>query len=265
MRDAISLVTRSLPSSTAPSRRDDVRRLHRRVLEPEELEQRLALGEVETGDRDEPVGGLEAPVVRVHRDAAGDLGGPRLQVVACRRPGRPVELARQPDEVLHLHSHRRGEQRDVDALPDARLAGAHQRCEHGRREQEPGGEVGHRDAAGTHRHPVSRRGVRGEQAGAGLRDEVVRRHAGERACFPERRHDAEHETGMAAVDRLPAEAERLGARRRRVVERHVRRGEQRLQPLPPDSVFRSSTTDRLPRLSGTKSLPSPGATGITCR
>ena len=110
------------------------------------------------------------------------------------------------------------------------------------------------------------RGVRGEQARAALRDEVVGGQPGERPVRAERGDDPDDERRVGRVQLVPGEAEGLRPRRRRVVDHDVR-GRDELAParpaLPVD--LRSSTTDRLPRFSGTKYRPNPGATGITCR
>ncbi len=211
----------------------DVRRLDRRIVETEQREERTPLREVEAGDGDEPVGGLEAAVVRVHRDAARDLvrscsklgavGGPRAG-------GLPV----QPDEILELHRERGGEERDVDELALARLPGAHESGEHARGEQEPCGEVGHRDSARPHGHVVAPRRVRREEPGASLGDEVVRRRVRERPRLAERAHASDHEHWMRFVHGLPVEPEPRGPLAREVVQHDggaAKKLRARLQPV----------------------------------
>ena len=219
----------------------------------------LRCAEVEAGDGKEAVGRLVAAVVRVHR-----RGRPRSRRPAPSRSARVAAAARadglalEPDEILDLHGERGTEQRDLDQLPLPTVRAAHERREHAGGEQVPGREVGHRDAAGPHRHPVTVRGMRGEQARAALRDEVVGRLPGERPVRPERGHDADDERRVRRVQPLPVEPERRRARRRRVVDDDVgcRR---RAWPSAarPGSDLRSSTTERLPRLSGTKKRPTP--------
>ena len=61
------------------------------------------------------------------------------------------------------------------------------------------------------------RGVRGEEAGAPLRHEVIGGTACERAVRAERRHDSDDERRVGCVQCIPAEPERLGPRSRAVV------------------------------------------------
>ena len=139
------------------------------------------LREVEAGDRDEAVGRLEAAVVRVHGDTACDLVRARVELRPIRGKRRvAVCLAVEPDEILELDRQRGSEERHLDELALPGLACADERGQHPGREQEAGGEVGHRDAAGADRHGVARASVRREQAGARLRDQVVGRRVRER-------------------------------------------------------------------------------------
>jgi hypothetical protein len=127
---------------------NDVRSHDRRIVEPEQRQEPLSLRQVEACDGHESVGCLEAAVVRVHRDATRNLVGPCLEV-------RPIgdrrvvvsSLAGEPDEILELHGERGRQQRDVDELALTRLASLHQRGEDSGCEQEPGGEIRHRDPA----------------------------------------------------------------------------------------------------------------------
>ena len=76
----------------------------------EQPEERLALGTIQTGDGDESVGGLVAAVVRVHREAAGDLVGAGPEVTPRCRGRRAFRFAVEPDEILDLHRESGGEQ-----------------------------------------------------------------------------------------------------------------------------------------------------------
>ena len=142
---------------------DEVRSLDRRVLDAEEPGEGAALGDVQARDRDEPVARLVAAVVRVHREPAADLVGTRGEVGGGRRTSRFTRLALEPDEVLHLHRERRGEQGDVHEPPDAGRAGGDERGENLAGEEVPGGEVGERDPAGADGHRVAGTCVRREQ------------------------------------------------------------------------------------------------------
>ena len=124
----------------------EIRRRDRRVLEPEEPEERLPLREVETGDREEAVGRLVAAVVRVHREAARDLVGAGLEIAARRGSGRPVGLAVEPDEILDLHRERGTEERHLDEPTLSPAPRRDERGEHAGREQVPGREIGHRES-----------------------------------------------------------------------------------------------------------------------
>ena len=134
---------------------------------------------------------------------------------------RRIRLAREPDEILQLHGERGGEERDVDELARPGLPRVDERREDAGREEEARGEVGHRDPAGTNRDRVPARGMRGQEAGSRLGDEVVGRRARERPRGPERRDAADDERRVRRVDIVPPEPETSRALRREVVHDDV--------------------------------------------
>ena len=134
----------------------EVGRVDGLVVEAEQGQEGLPLREVQTRDGEVPVRGLEAAVVRVHRDTAAISAARASRCGAICSPWkRGVRLSREPDEILDLDRHRRRQERDVDELSLAGLARADERGEHSGREQEAGREVGHRDPARAHRHVVA--------------------------------------------------------------------------------------------------------------
>ena len=179
------------------------------VVEPEQRQERLALREVQAGDRDEPVGGLEAAVVRVHRQAGGDLVGPRVEVQRSARTtlAASVSPASQTRSCSCTASAAASSETSTSSpSPVSRARTSAARTP--RREEEARGEVGHRDPAGAHRDAVPARSVRGQEAGARLRDEVVGRSARERPVRPERRDAPDDKRRMRRVDAPPVEPER---------------------------------------------------------
>ena len=154
---AISLVTRIFAARTPASSGTRSGASMVASCEPEQLEERLSLDEVQTGDGDEPVRRLEAAVVRVHRHPGRDLGRARTQIGARGRARRALRLAGEPDEILYLH--RQAPPRAATPRPARRPRSPRARTSAASTavaEQEAGAEVGHRDAAGAHRHVVAR-------------------------------------------------------------------------------------------------------------
>ena len=203
--------------------RHEIGCLDRRVLEPEQREERLPLREVEAGDREEAVGRLVAAVVRVHRQSACDLVGARREIAARRRGGRAHGLAVEPDEILDLHRERRTEERHLDDPSLSPPRAATSAASTPRREQMPAvrSAIGIPPARTGTRVAVG--GVRREEPRAALGDEVVGRPSRERPVRAERGDDADDERRMRSVQRLPAEPERRRPRRRRVVDDDVGR------------------------------------------
>ncbi len=136
-----------------------------------------------------------------------------------RRDGRFI---REPDEILELDGHRRGEEGDVDEVALARVAGADECCEDAGGEQEARCEVRHRDPARAHGHVVAGGCVCGEEPGASLCDEVVRRGVRERPGGPEGADASDDERRLSRMDVLPGEPEPRCTRAREVVQDDVR-------------------------------------------
>ncbi len=132
----------------------------------------------------------------------------------------PASL-REPDEILELDGHRRGEERDVDEVALARVARADECSEDARGEQEARREVGHRDPARADGHVVAGRRMCGEEPRASLCDEVVRRGVRERPGGSEGAHASDDERRLSRVDVLPGEPEPRCTRAREVVQDDV--------------------------------------------
>ena len=182
----------------------------------------MPLRDVEASDGEEAIRSLEAAVVRVHRDAAGDLVSTRFEMSA---PGRErlvlAALAGQPHEILQLHRQRRREERDVDELAFPRLACPNERSENTGRKQEAGGEVRHRNPTGPYRNRIAARRVRCQKARSRLCDEVICRRVHKRPGRAERRDPADDDLRMSGVYRVPSEPEALGSTALEVVQHDV--------------------------------------------
>ena len=150
-----------------PLHRDDRRvvgqevgRLDRRVVEPEEPGERRALAVVEAGD---------ARGTRRRPRSSGSTGSSRAPSRSPRRGPRDRRgvareravrrLALEPDEVLHLHGQRSREQRDLDPLaapPSSERARARRARPSRAAARRSGRRAGRRRRAPAPRHPATR-------------------------------------------------------------------------------------------------------------
>ena len=204
---------------------------------------------VEAGERDEAVGAGVRPVVGVERLERLDARRPAPRARRGRRTGAVARLvaAVHRHEALRLERERGAEQRHLEL--GRALAAAEQARRHRQRREQPGGEVGERKPAGAARNRVARARIGEQQPRERLADQVVGRPVGVRPVASERRHAHGHAARVHRAHAVGSSPKRRARSGRQLCTSASAPAISSAAARASLGVFRSSATERLPRLS----------------